>query len=157
MRGYSWNGSDEFAVLCYFDEDNKNLLIDESPAPVDTPVEILNIIANLLTEAQNIEIYFKFNYNGYYDPGELNDLPENCHPPENENEDKREVTGLYVKDVDTKGLIYITDEDKKTLMSNWKYIDEKLYSVKIDTKSDDSYDPPDVDTYEPSYRKFYWK
>ncbi|MEK6832666.1 MAG: hypothetical protein AABY32_01350 [Nanoarchaeota archaeon] len=149
--GYSWNGSDEFPVLCYFD-DNKNLFIDDVPATVNTPDIVRTIIKYLLIDKKNIEICFYFNYKGYYDPGKLNDLPENCYPPE--SEDEREITDFYVWDIDSKDIIYISDEDKKTIMDNWKYIDKKLYEIEIDTKSDDSYDPPDVDDYEPSYRSF---
>jgi hypothetical protein len=74
------------------------------------------------------ELVIEFESSGYYDPGKTYGPPENCYPPE--GDDEREVTDVYIF---SDGHRYAIDQ------SLWEDIEE-LFRDQIEEAEIDTYD-----------------
>ena len=76
-------------LLCNCDNDK------ELPESINDEIAMLYLEENLIDDSNfAIEIEIRFLCNGGYDPGKRFDAPENCYPPE--YDDERLLSGVFV-------------------------------------------------------------
>lgn len=132
MRGHSWknkSGSCPLEVEWYELEDE-----DEVEPEKNIQLRLVNFAIektgnpniNVDEEFEFIEFDINFVSSGYYDPGRISGPPEDCYPPE--EEDEREMTSVSVT---TKTMKEAELDEELAWMIFDKYID-KVMEVDID-------------------------
>lgn len=123
MRKNSWSNVDlEFTLE--FDQEKINKI--KSP-----------LIKTYFGEADFVEMTIKASCSGYYDPGKISGPPENCYPPEGEDERTLGEIKLLFYNEDGEINTIVIDE-QKTLYEFAREFEEEIYEQEIDT--DDYYD-----------------
>jgi hypothetical protein len=77
-----------------------------------------------------IELVIEFESDGYYDPGRVSGAPEDCYPPE--GDDERTLSEVYLS-ISPKERIELPVEVQQELFD---YLYEEIEEVEIDTSGD---------------------
>ena len=88
-----------------------------------------NVPGELLTD---VSLVLPFLSSGYSDPGRRSGPPENCYPPE--GDDERIPDGLAYLDLGADGRVELTAEQTDTLA---ELLREELYEAELEPQEDD--------------------
>lgn len=134
MRKNTWNNVKGNA--CWeVDVVGNNWSIKNKLIPNGIVNELKTLFPSEEYESGSFELEIPFLSSGYYDPGVINALPENCYPPE--GSDEREL-----KDVIT---VYFVDEEESRKLSLtasqqlFNLLEEEILEVELEDWDDSPY------------------